>query len=66
MLSISDWNGERPVREGSQVVLHVRVQRAEQGGWLPAYHTMYSLAASGGRAIASFTSGRFAAFMTPK
>ena len=63
MLGISDWSREGPVGEGGQVVLYVRVQGAEHRGWLSAYHTMYSLAANGGRtgrAMANFPIGRFA------
>ena len=69
MLGVSDWCSERPVGESSQVVLYVRVQDAEHGGWLPAYHTMYSLAANRSRtsrAVANFPTGRFATLMASK
>ena len=63
MLGISDWSREGPVGGGGQVVLYVGVQGAERVSWLSAGHTMYSLAADGGRtgrAMANFPIGRFA------
>ena len=66
MLGESNWTGEGPVGEGGQMVLYLGVQYAEHGGWLPAYHAVYSLAPNRSgtrRTVAYFVAGRLPTLM---